>query len=74
MNARAHSSGRPPYPGLDAEVGPGQSLETTLVFDLPTDVDYPGFALESNLAINPARIVIGDEENFLHWPTVWPLD
>jgi len=66
--------GAPPYPGLDAEVGPGQSLETMLVFDLPTDVDYPGFALESNLAINPARIVIGDEENFLHWPTVWPLD
>ena len=66
--------GAPPYPGLDAEVGPGQSLETMLVFDLPTAVDYPGFALESDLAINPARIVIGDEEHFLHWPTVWPLD
>ncbi len=64
----------PPFPGLDAEVGPGQSLETTLVFDLPTDVDYPGFALGSDLAINPARIVIGDEDHFLHWPTVVPLD
>jgi hypothetical protein len=63
-----------PYPGLDAEVGPGQSLETKLVFDLPTKVDYPGFALESDLPINPARIVIGDEDSFLHWPTVWPLD
>jgi len=66
--------GGPPFPGLNVEVGPGQRLETTLVFDLPTDVDYPGFALESNLAINPARIVIGDEDHFLHWPTVVTLD
>jgi len=66
--------GAPPFPGLDAEVGPGQSLRTSLVFDLPTNVDYPGFALESNLAINPARVVIGDEEHFLHWPTVVTLD
>jgi hypothetical protein len=61
------------YPGLDAEVGPGQSLETTLVFDLPTNIDYPGFALGSNLKLNPARIVIADEDHFLHWPTVVPL-
>ena len=62
-----------PYPGLDAEVAPGQSLETKLVFELPDDVSCPGFALGSDLAINPARIVIGDEEHFLHWPTVVPL-
>ena len=66
--------GAPPYPGLDAQVSPGQSLETRLVFELPTDVDYPGFALGSDLALNPARIVIGDEDHFLHWPTVVPLD
>jgi len=60
-------------PGLDAEVGPRQSLETRLVFDLPSDVDYPGFALGSDLVLNPARIVIGDEDHFLHWPTVVPL-
>jgi hypothetical protein len=64
----------PTFPGLDAEVDPGQRLETTLVFDLPNTVDYPGFALGSNLAINPARIELGDEDHFLHWPTVWPLD
>jgi hypothetical protein len=68
------AAGTPRLPGLDAEVGPGQSVETTLVFDLPTAVGYPGFALESNLAIYPARIAIGDEEHFLHWPTVVPLD
>jgi hypothetical protein len=66
--------GAPPFPGLDAEVGPGQSLGTRLVFELPDDVYYPGFALGSNLALNPARIVIGDEDHFLHWPTVVPLD
>ncbi len=65
--------GGPPYTGLDAEVGPGQSLETKLIFDLPADVDYPGFALGSDLTINPARIVIGDEEHFLHRPTVVTL-
>ena len=65
---------RAPYPGLDVEVALGKTLETTLVFELSQDVDYPGFALASNLAINPARIVIGDEDHFLHWPTVVPLD
>jgi hypothetical protein len=25
------------------------------------------------LRLNPARIVIGDEDHFLHWPTVVPL-
>jgi len=65
--------GAAPYPGLDAEVGPGQRMETRLVFDLPTDVDYPGFALGSNLALDPARVVLGDEDHFFHWPTVVPL-
>jgi hypothetical protein len=63
----------PPYSGLDAEVAPGQSLETKLVFELPEDVSYPGFALGSDLGLNPARFVIGDEDHFLHWPTVVPL-
>jgi hypothetical protein len=63
-----------PYPGLDAEVGPGQTLETKLVFEVPESVDDPGFALGSSVAFNPARIVIGDEDHFLHWPTVVPLD
>ena len=67
-------AGAPPFPSLDAEVGPGQSLTTRLVFDLPADVGSPGFALGSNLALNPARIVIGDEDHFLHRPTVVPLD
>lgn len=62
------------YPGLDAEVAPGQNLGTKLAFELPLDVRNPGFALGSDLALNPARIVIGDEKHFLHWPTVVPLN
>lgn len=65
--------GAPPPPGLDAEVEPGQSLTTQLVFEVPANVEAPGFALGSNLAINPARIVLCDEEHFLHRPTVVPL-
>lgn len=62
------------YPGLDTMVVPGQNLNTKVAFELPVDVRDPGFALGSDLAINPARIVIGDEEHFLHWPTVVPLN
>jgi hypothetical protein len=65
--------GAAPYPGLDAEVAPGQKLETKLVFELPENVDYPGFALSSDLKFNPAKVVICDEDHFLHWPTVVPL-
>jgi len=62
-----------PLPGLDARVDPGQSLATRLVFDVPADA-HPAFALASGLAFNPARIVIGDEDHFLHKRTIVPLD
>jgi hypothetical protein len=73
MQALSPANGAP-LPGLDAEVAPGQSLQTKLVFELPEEVHYPGFALGSDLTFNPARIVIGDEDHYLHWPTVEPLD
>jgi hypothetical protein len=72
MQALSPANGAP-LPGLDAEVAPGQSLQTKLVFELPEEVHYPGFALGSDLTFNPARIVIGDEDHYLHWPTVVPL-
>jgi hypothetical protein len=71
---RVYEVSRREMPTLDAEVAPGQVLNTKLIFELPDDIDYPGFALGSNLVLNPARIVIGDEDHFLHWPTVVPLD
>jgi hypothetical protein len=63
-----------PLSGLDAEVAPGQSLDTKLVFDLPASAVHPAFALGSSLAFNPASIVIADEAHFLHKPTIVPLD
>lgn len=72
MHALSPGNGAP-FSGLDVEVAPGQRLDRRLVFELPEDVDCPGFALGSDLALNPARIVIGDEDHFLHWPTVVPL-
>jgi hypothetical protein len=62
-----------PPSGLDAMVEPGQPLAVTLVFDVPANA-HPAFALASNLAINPARIVIGDEQHLFHKPTIVPLD
>jgi hypothetical protein len=61
-------------PGLDAEVGPGQSVNTNLVFDLPVDINHPALALDSGLAFNPSWIVIGDEMHFLHKPTIVRLE
>jgi hypothetical protein len=72
MLAVNHAKG-PANPGLDAEVAPGKTLDTTLVFEVPGNVENPGFALGSNLRLYPPRIVIGDEDHFLHWPTVVPL-
>ena len=63
-----------PLPGLDSKVEAGQSIATKLVFDIPTSAAHPAFALGSDLAFNPARIVIADEAHFLHKPTVVPLD
>jgi hypothetical protein len=63
-----------PLPGLDSKVGPGQNLDTKLVFDLPANASHPAFALSSGLGFNPASIVIADEAHFLHKPTIVPLD
>lgn len=51
-----------------------ESLSTKLVFEVPSSAVHPAFALSSDLAINPSRIVIGDEGHFLHKPTIVPLD
>lgn len=72
MQALARIEG--PLPGLDAEVAPGQSVATKLVFDVPAGIRRPAFTLGSNLAFSPARIVLADDEHFFHKPTVVPLD
>jgi hypothetical protein len=71
---RALSDGQGPLPGLDATVDAGESVEAKLVFDLPLNAPHPAFVLGSNLAVNPASIVIADDAHFLHKPSIIPLD
>jgi hypothetical protein len=63
-----------PLPGLDAEVAPGQSVATKLVFDVPADILHPAFTLGTNLSVFPPRIIIANDEHYLHKPTVVPLN
>ena len=63
-----------PSPGLEADLSPGESVSAKLVFDLPSDVQRPGFMLGSSLAFYPPRIVIADDMHFLHKPTLTPLE
>lgn len=72
MQALARVEG--PLPGLDAEVAPGQSVSTKLVFDVPVNALHPAFTLGTNLSVFPPRLVIADDEHFLHKPTIVPLD
>jgi hypothetical protein len=59
---------------LDMDLSPGETVLAELIFDLPSDVRHPGFALESSLILYPPRIIIGDEMHFLHKPTVTLLE
>lgn len=72
--AQAQNPSSAALPGLDATVDPGQSLTIPLVFDIPVTTTRPAFVLTSHLAVNPARLVIADDDHFLHKPTVVPLD
>jgi hypothetical protein len=71
---RALATAEGQSPGLDTDLDPGESVLAKLIFDLPPDVQRPGFALESSLVLYPPRIIIGDEMHFLHKPTVTPLE
>lgn len=72
MRAFAPTGGS--LPGLDAEVAPGQSVNTRLVFDVPEDTRNHAFTLGTNLAVFPPRIILANDEHFLHKPTIVPLD
>jgi hypothetical protein len=63
-----------PSPGLDTDLSPGETALAKLIFDLPSEVKRPGFALESSLVFYPPRIIIGDEMHFLHKPTITLLE
>lgn len=60
--------------GLDAPVGPGGSVETRLQFDVPGRTQWLALGVEYSYWLNPAKIVIGDDEHFGHRPTVIALE
>jgi hypothetical protein len=59
-----------PLPGLDADVAPGQSVSTKLVFDVPANIPGPAFTLETNILFFPPRIILASDDHFLHKPTI----
>lgn len=56
---------------LTSLVGPGESFETTVVFDIPVNTAQVG--LEIQHGVWPGRLIIGDSASFLHKPTLITL-
>ncbi len=53
---------------LDSTVDAGESFTHTVVFDVPVDVTELGLVTAHGTF--PGRIVIGDDQSFLHRPTI----
>jgi hypothetical protein len=58
---------------LDALIEPGKSVLTRLVFDVPKSVRKPGLVVSHSYLLNPASIIIGDDQHFLHKPAMIQL-
>jgi predicted NBD/HSP70 family sugar kinase len=71
MQALASVDG--PLPGLDADVAPGQSVSTKLVFDVPANIPGLAFTLGTNILFFPPRIILASDDHFLHKPTIGRL-
>ena len=71
---QAFISAEGPLPGLDAEVAPGQSISTRLVFDVPAAIAGPAFTLGTTIRFFPPRIILANDEHFLHKPTIVRLE
>ncbi len=59
-----------PTPLLDP-LRPGESYESTLVFDVPAEMQSP--RLLACFAVFPTQVLIGDESSFLHKKTYFVL-
>jgi hypothetical protein len=57
-------------PGLDAAVTAGESVSTRLVFAVPAEARGLGLVVDHSYWLNPARIILGDEDHLGHKPTV----
>lgn len=54
---------------LDTMLGAGDTAVVTQTYDVPASARGLGVAFAHSYALNPARIIIGDEDHFLHKPT-----
>jgi hypothetical protein len=59
---------------LDAMLEPSQSVLTQLVFEVPDWVRKPGLTIGHDYRLNPALIIVGDDQHFMHRPTVIQLN
>ena len=60
-------------PGLDAAVVAGDSVSTRLVFAVPAEARGLGLVVDHSYWLNPARIILGNEDHLGHRPTVIAL-
>lgn len=60
-------------PGLDAPVAAGENAATRLVFAVPAGARGLGLVVDHSYWLNPARIIMGDEDHTGHKPTMIAL-
>jgi len=56
----------------DRQIQPGESVNRSVAFDLPSGVDAPGLVVTEGLG-PLAAVIIGDENSFFHAPTEFLL-
>ena len=57
-----------PQPEFETKIGPEESFEKEIVFDLPTNVDHPKLDIREGYGIDHAieYVLIGDEDSIFH--------
>ncbi|MFI5276102.1 MAG: DUF4352 domain-containing protein [Ktedonobacterales bacterium] len=59
-------------PALDSSIGPGDAFTHTVVFDIPAEAT--GLSIVVAHSAFPGVVVIGDDQSFLHHPTLMQVD
>lgn len=65
----------PPQPPFEKQIGPEESFEKEIVFDLPVDVKDPRLDIAEGLGIDKVieSVMVGDEDSILHARTYFKL-
>lgn len=65
----------PPQPAFEKLIGPEESFEKEIVFDLPADVQNPRLDLREGFGIDHMleTVLVGDEDSVLHKRTYFKL-